>query len=152
MTALAIALLAVCTFGFMLIPVFRDRQEQGKNPVADQKQKYLQEKREQVLENIVDLDGEFQMGRLAEGDYRRLREESIQEVVALEKELEAASGGGEKTRAQRVADETPVGSQPVGSQPVGSQPSKGRWFCGNCGASNPRTNKFCNECGAKIRE
>lgn len=142
MTALAIALLAVGTFGFMLVPVFRDRREAGKEPAADQKQKYLQEKREQVLENIVDLDGEFQMGRLAEGDYRRLREESIQEVVALEKKLEPTVGGGEKARAQRSADVTPVGSQPT----------KGRWFCGNCGAANTRTNKFCNECGAKIRE
>ncbi|MBI2838502.1 MAG: hypothetical protein HYX75_09315 [Acidobacteria bacterium] len=147
MTALAIALLAVGTFGFMLIPVFRDRQEQGKNPVADQKQKYLQEKREQVLENIVDLDAEFQMGRLAEGDYRRLREESIQEVVALEKRLESTAGGSGMGKADSAAEATPVGSQPVGSQP-----SKGKWYCGNCGAANPRPNRFCNECGAKIRE
>lgn len=139
MTALVIALLAMGTFAFLLLPIFRPEGSDEAQVTADPKTRYLKEKREQILDNIVDLDGEFQSGKLGQDDYKRLRDEAIGDVLGLEQRIEQQP--------------PPAAVEPVAPPPAaaGSAPAK-PLFCGKCGAKNPRSNTYCNDCGAKIAE
>lgn len=145
MTGLVLAALAVATFGYMLLPIFRQERSPAPIPKTDQRSRYLEEKREQILENIVDLDGEFQMGRLAPVDYERLREESVREAIDVEQKLSSESGKTAVRPQSRANEEKARADQ------TATQTSAGSWYCGQCGSANPRENSFCNECGAKIR-
>jgi len=51
---------------------------------------YLYSKRNTVYENIKDLENEFDMGKLADADYQRLREGLLTEAQSIVKEIDAA--------------------------------------------------------------
>lgn len=54
----------------------------------------LQEKRDQILENLRDLRFEYKAGKLSEADYERTRQALEAEAAALFAELEKAQAEG----------------------------------------------------------
>jgi hypothetical protein len=51
---------------------------------------YLYSRRSVVYDNLRDLDSEFQMGKLSETDYQRLRDGLMAEAAAVVKEIDEA--------------------------------------------------------------
>jgi hypothetical protein len=51
---------------------------------------YLYSRRSVVYDNLRDLDSEFQMGKLSEADYQRLRDGLMAEAAQVVKEIDEA--------------------------------------------------------------
>jgi hypothetical protein len=78
MTILAIALLAVFALVFVAYPLINPRKyvyyfEEMLTGGTQKKLNYLHSKKSLVYDNIRDLELEYEMGKLAEPDFKRLR-------------------------------------------------------------------------------
>lgn len=95
-------------------------------------------KKEVILGNIQDLDFEYQCGKLSAEDYNKLRAELTAEaagVIESIDEIEATQDLDALIRRETTARKGGASKSNV---------------CIKCGHTNPRKNKFCADCGAKI--
>lgn len=107
-------------------------------PLADLKRRRLV-----VYENLRDLEFEFQAGKIAENDYRALRENYLGEAA----QLMVASQDAE----QRGSDSELI-ERLVAVRRAERQGAPGHdYVCPKCGFENPLPVKFCGECGARIK-
>ena len=78
-----------------LLLVFRPMLATARNPLMGSLEgnpsplKRLLRRKDRVYENIKDLEFEFKMGKLSEGDYARLREEFSHEAYQIMREIES---------------------------------------------------------------
>ncbi len=101
----------------------------------------IQRRKEVVLANIQDLDFEYKCGKLSEEDYRKIRSEMSAEAAAVFQEIdnmEASADLDALIRREISARKSKAKAAPA-------------FDCSDCGARNPIANKFCAECGAKLK-
>ena len=100
----------------------------------------LQRKKEVILGNIQDLDFEHKCGKLSDEDHRRLRGEMAREAAQVFEEIDGIESSQDLDALirQEVAARKGRPQQPAG-------------ICAGCGFKNPPENKFCAECGAKLK-
>ena len=103
----------------------------------------LQRKKDVVLANIQDLDFEHKCGKLSQEDYRRIRNELTAEVAGIYNEIDGIESGQDldaliRTEVAARRQHTPAKPQAAKS-------------CPDCEHKNPARNKFCAECGARLR-
>lgn len=100
----------------------------------------LQRKKDVVLGNIQDLDFEYECGKLSAEDHGRVRSELAREAgdvfraideIENAQDLDALIRREVDSRKQRVAVSVPA--------------------CPDCGHRNPAENKFCAECGSRLK-
>src|SRR3990172_959560 len=84
--ALLFGAVAVAAVAVVVAPLRRPEPKPG---VPDERQEELLARRETALQAISDLDFDYRLGNLAEGDYRELRERQKLEAIAL---LRATNG------------------------------------------------------------
>ena len=89
----------------------------------------LLERRDRILASIKDLEFEKEVGKISEQDFREMNARFRREAVAVMRELESAAGNTRKKR----------------------RPSKNRRFCTACGAVVTRGDRFCLQCGHRLR-
>ena len=103
----------------------------------------LQRKKDVVLANIQDLDFEHECGKLSEEDYQRIRSELTTEVggvyteidrIESDQDLDALIRTGVAARRKKTPKKAPALKT-----------------CRDCGHESSAKNKFCAECGAKLR-
>lgn len=123
---LAAAGIAVATaalvIGFLIAPLRRSTTETTAAPQADDS---AAQEREAVLDAIHGLDDDFEMGKLAEPDYREMRLTLRAEAVEL-------------LRMERAASSEPVANA--------SDPP----LCPRCGADVATDSRFCSQCGVQL--
>ncbi len=90
---------------------------------------FLAERKEMVYEGLRDLQMEYGMGKLSDGDYQELKLSFQHQLAAL---LDEAGK---------------LGSGPA-HEPETTAPAPGR--CPSCGTGNPPANTFCGNCGTKL--
>lgn len=90
-----IAVLTAAAFAFVVYPLVSPRRHLyylddmlGLN--EQKKLNYLYAKRSVVYDNLRDLDGEFQMGKLSQEDHVRLRDGLMAEAAEVVKEIDQA--------------------------------------------------------------
>jgi hypothetical protein len=119
-------------------PLFASTQSAASAVLEETEWDLLQRKKDVVLGNIQDLDFEHQCGKLSNEDHLRVRNELVAEVdgvfhaideIESAQDLDALIRREVSSRQARVADPA---------------------ACGACGHVNPRGNKFCAECGARL--
>ena len=123
------------------VPLFRKEQTAESVIIEETEWDLLLRKKEVILGNIQDLDFEYKCGKLSETDYQQVRQEMMGEVAAvLERihSLESSLDLDALIRREVTARRDP-----------GTR--KASQSCPSCGASNPNKNKFCAECGAKLK-
>jgi len=131
--------------------------------------------------NMKDLEFEYQMGKLSQPDYERLRDEDRAEAARLLHEIEAledrddvdaiiereiaaradapaASARPAAGDAPREAATTPVRAAPAGrpaavaaSATAAATAPRPAAFCSACGARVRAGDRFCSACGAAVR-
>ena len=140
MAELIMAILGGAAFAFMLLPILRSAVGEQAEEATDSSGRSAKERREQLLENLADLDTELKMGKLSGSDYERIREAARRELHATGAHTVEESGETEPALedSARSAARSPAS---------GADNPK---HCGRCGASNPPASKFCNECGARF--
>ena len=128
-------LAAICT------PLFRKEETLESTIIEETEWDLLQRKKEVILGNIQDLDFEYKCGKLSEEDYKRIRAEMNAEAAIVFQEVE---------KIESSADLDALIRREVSARKDKSAAAAGP-TCPSCGAKNPPTNKFCADCGAKLR-
>lgn len=122
MIVLVAAMLTVGAIAFTLL--IRSRAI-GEEP-PESATRHLEERREQVYENLRDLQFEFRTGKLSDGDYQKTKLSLQQELAAVMAQIDAAGAAPE------------AAASPAPPDPL---------TCPACGARFDRPMKFCGECG-----
>ena len=126
-------LAAICT------PLFRKEATLESAIIEETEWDLLQRKKDVILGNIQDLDFEYKCGKLSEEDYQRIRAEMSAEAAQVFQQVENLESSADLDALIR--------------REISARKSKtaATVACPSCGSKNPPTNKFCAECGAKLK-
>ena len=122
------------------VPLFRKEETLESAIIEETEWDLLQRKKEVILGNIQDLDFEYKCGKLSDEDYKKIRGEMNAEAALVFQEVENLESSADldalirrEISARKSKATTPTAN------------------CPSCSARNPVTNKFCAECGAKLK-
>jgi rRNA maturation endonuclease Nob1 len=123
-------------------PLFRRDDTLESAIIEETEWDLLQRKKEVILGNIQDLDFEYRCGKLSEQDYKKIRAEMSAEAAQVLERIDQieASQDLDALIRREISNRK--------KQPKEPRPTT---VCSACGHKNPATNKFCAECGAKLR-
>jgi len=124
-------------------PLFRKEDTLESTIIEETEWDLLQRKKEVILGNIQDLDFEYKCGKLSEEDYRKVRAEmNAEAALVFEKidQIESSQDLDALIRRELSARKSKTKSAGPRSN-----------TCPTCGAANSNANKFCAECGAKLK-
>jgi len=136
MTIALAVLLVVAVFYFTLVIRAKDVPE----PLPVSPVQHLEDRKHAIYDNLRDLQFEYRLGKLSDGDYQQTKQ-------ALQKELAGVLAEMEETMKR-------LGLQPVrgGAKQARTKaaPKTSATVCPHCGAQFPQALKFCGECGRAI--
>jgi hypothetical protein len=135
-------LIAVAVLAFVLLVRPRDLSEvEPPSPFA-----HLDERKASIYENLRDLQFEYRVGKLSDGDYQQSKKD-------LQKELAAVMAEVDKLKLQLNGSAMPPLAPPAPPAPLQSKPGRGREgaVCSACGAKFEKELKFCGECGKPMK-
>jgi hypothetical protein len=133
-------------FGTALIaavvgPLFRKKDSLESAIIEETEWDLLQRKKEVVLSNIQDLDFEYKCGKLSDDDYKKIRGQMGAEAAAVFRQIDEI----EATQDLDVLIRREINLR------RNRTPGAAQVNCPACDSSNPTTNKFCAECGSKLK-
>jgi zinc ribbon protein len=141
MIYLLCALLGGGVLTAICVPLFRKEHTVESSIIEETEWDLLLRKKEVLLGNIQDLDFEYKCGKLSDTDYQQVRKEMTGEVAAVLDRIhniEASLDLDALIRREIAARKEP-------------SPKSALQTCPSCGANNSPKNKFCAECGAKLK-
>jgi NADH pyrophosphatase NudC (nudix superfamily) len=136
-------ILGGAVLGAICLPLFKKEETLESAIMEETEWDLLQRKKEVVLGNIQDLDFEYKCGKLSDEDYQKIRAEMSAEAAGVFQEIENIEADSDLDALIRRE----IGARK--DRPKTSASAAAR--CESCGASNPAHNKFCAECGAKLK-
>jgi hypothetical protein len=142
MTYLLCSILGGAVLGAICVPLFRKDNSLESAIIEETEWDLLQRKKEVILGNMQDLDFEYKCGKLSDQDYQRIRGEMTTEAAMVLQEIESIESAKDLDALIRREISARKTKSKAASQDVA---------CSACGATNPRSNKFCAECGAKLK-
>ena len=135
-------ILSGAVLGAVCIPLFRKEETLESAIIEETEWDLLQRKKEVVLGNMQDLDFEYKCGKLSEEDYQRIRGEMSAEAALVFREIE---------NIETEADLDALIRREISARKARAKAPTQMTSCSSCGSTNPLTNKFCAECGAKLK-
>ena len=142
MVYLLCALLGGVVIAAICVPLFKKENTLESAVLEETEWDLLLRKKEVLLGNIQDLDFEYKCGKLSETDYQQVRKEMAGDVAQVLERIHSleASLDLDALIRREVSSRKDPSSRPK------------RNSCPSCGAENPAKNKFCAECGGKLRQ
>ena len=128
-------LAAICT------PLFRKDDSLESAIIEETEWDLLLRKKDVILGNIQDLDFEHKCGKLSDDDYRKIRAEMAAEASLVLEEID---------RIEASQDLDALIRREISARKGGARESV-TTVCPACGQENKSANKFCAECGAKLK-
>ena len=128
--------------GAICIPLFRKEDSLDSAIIEETEWDLLQRKKEIVLGNIQDLDFEYKCGKLSDEDYQKIRGEMSTEAAIVFQDIESI---------ESTADLDALIRREISARKSKSKAAISTIDCPTCKAVNPPSNKFCAECGAKLK-
>jgi len=98
------------------------------SPVA-----HLDERKARIYEGLRDLQFEYRLGKLSDGDYQRTKLDLQKELAQVMSEIDVI-----------------LGKQPAAAPPPPPPKLSGGTKCPHCGAEFAAAMKFCGECGKDL--
>jgi hypothetical protein len=135
-------ILGGAVLGAICIPLFRKEETLESAIIEETEWDLLQRKKEVVLGNMQDLDFEYKCGKLSDEDYQKIRGEMSAEAAKVFQDIEAI---------ESEADLDALIRREITARQKKSKTSGATVSCPSCSAANPAANKFCAECGAKLK-
>jgi hypothetical protein len=142
MTYLLCSILGGAVLGAICVPLFRRDNSLESAIIEETQWDLLQRKKEVVLGNMQDLDFEYKCGKLSDQDYQRIRGEMTAEAALVLQEIE---------HIESAKDLDALIRREISARKAKSKAAAQDINCPACGVTNPRSNKFCAECGAKLK-
>jgi hypothetical protein len=141
MVYIVCGLLSSAVLAAICVPLFRRDNSLESAIIEETQWDLLQRKKEVILGNIQDLDFEYKCGKLSEEDYTTIRSEMRGEAALVLQEIDSI---------ESTQDLDALIRQEVLAR---KQTAKGlsSTKCPSCGLDNPAKNKFCAECGVKLK-
>lgn len=99
---------------------------------------HLEERRDILYDNLRDLNFEYGLGKLSDGDYAKAK-------ARLQSELNKVNAELERMQAQ-APDKAGKSPKPAAAAQAAADPAPGT-ACPHCGAKFEKPLKFCGECG-----
>jgi rRNA maturation endonuclease Nob1 len=99
---------------------------------------HLDERKAAIYENLRDLNFEYRLGKLSDGDYQKTKvglQQELAKVMAAIDEVVKGVGGVAKKAAVPVA------------ATAGAKVKVKTFVCPHCGAAFEKAMKYCGECG-----
>lgn len=156
---------------FITRPLIKRQPRRRSNTSAHQA---MLAQKEAVLTQILNLDFDYDTGKVPESEYKKLRTDYIGEATAILKQLDALESGeeivdsvaektdGEATKSQTAEIEAAIAllrQSPTKSapSPLSTPPDLKTYsgngkatYCTQCGQPADSTDKFCAFCGHKL--
>ena len=102
---------------------------------------HLEDRKRAIYDNLRDLQFEFRLGKLSDGDYAQTKQ-------ALQKELAVVLAETEETlKRLGLTPARKAAVKPESKDARKTASAAGAKVCPHCGAKFPRALKFCGECG-----
>ena len=164
MVYLFCALLGSGVLAAICVPLFRKENTLESAIIEETEWDLLQRKKEVILGNIQDLDFEYKCGKLSDEDHNHVRAEMAGEFAAVLRKIDEIEASQDldalirrELNARRKQKKGTEASAPnSAAKELGRTPpsplSDSASACPSCGTDNPETNKFCAECGAKLKD
>lgn len=107
----------------------------------------LQQSKTELLSAIKEIDFEYQMGKLAQDDYDRLKQEYQANAVRVLQEIDKKKGGNDheadvEDEIRRYRQQMKTGKPAAGGE--------AKNFCPACGSRVQPEYRFCSQCGEKL--
>lgn len=112
------------------------------SPVA-----HLEQRRKTVYDNLRDLQFEYRLGKLSDGDYQEAKKLLQQELAELTAAIEGSRTDAGGPQIQAPATTAATAASASRARPIESVAS----VCLHCGARFPQPLKFCGECGRPMK-
>ena|SRR5438034_2391204 len=135
------AILSGAVLAAICRPLFRKDDALESAIIEETEWDLLQRKKEVVLGNIQDLDFEYKCGKLSDEDYKRVRAQLAGEAAAILQHIDEIETSQDLDTLIRREVSLRRTRNAASSQIA----------CPACNSSNPITNKFCADCGIKLK-
>jgi hypothetical protein len=135
MTELLLVLLGAVSIAFCFRPFMRGNLHPLALSRSDTPIGRLNQRKETLLQNIADLDFEYNMGKLSEEDYASLRGNLKRQAMETLEQIDLLR--------ESNAMIAPKGAAKAKAEPRDS-------FCSQCGTQLNAGDRFCSSCGASV--
>jgi len=135
-------ILSGAVLGAICVPLFKKDDTLESAIIEETEWDLLQRKKEVILGNIQDLDFEYKCGKLSDEDYQKIRGEMSAEAAKVLHEIETI---------ESTKDLDALIRREISARKAKVKPAPQTIACSSCGAPNPPSNKFCAECGDKLK-
>lgn len=106
--------------------------------------------RDQLFQDIRELEFDYRTGKLAEADYHDLLNQLKSQAAAVIDEIETQSAGPETSHAKHPQQSGDIEARIAAARKKPDASEKTSKACPQCGADNPVNARFCNNCGAAV--
>jgi len=117
------------------------REKDVPEPIPVSPIQHLEDRKHAIYDNLRDLQFEYRLGKLSDGDYQQTKQ-------ALQKELAGVLAETEETIKRLGLQPTRVAAKAAAVKKPAARPAA--TVCPHCGASFSQALKFCGECGRAI--
>ena len=144
----AVILLILVIVGYWVFhPLFRPRRiEAYSTQMREDREKALQQKKEEVYAAIKEMDFDLEMGKISEDDYQELKSQYKAKALEILKEFDNVDGGEDID----AAIERDVHRLRKKKRKGGKETVRQINFCPHCGKKVAPKNNFCQGCGMKL--
>ena len=138
MIALAIVLVLAVLYFTLFI-----RAKDVPEPIPVSPVQHLEDRKRAIYDNLRDLQFEYRLGKLSDGDYQQTKQ-------ALQRELAGVLAEIEETVKRLGLTPVRVGAKEQAPKTMAKPVAQRTTVCPHCGAKFPQTLKYCGECGRAI--
>jgi len=129
----------VLTLGTILFTLLVRAKDVPETP-APSPTAHLELRKQQIYENLRDLQFEYRLGKLSDEDYQKTKLDLQRELAKVLAEIDAVQPPPAPKPAQAAQAKAAAVSAPAKANPDGKT-------CPHCGATFDQPMKFCGECG-----
>jgi len=144
---LVCAVLATVAGWYVVTPLFRKSDSSADIDLfAETEPDRLFDRKEIIYKNLKDLEFEYKMGRLSDGDFRQLSASYKNEAAAVLQELDRLDA--HKNIEGTIEKELAVRKSELYGSGMGKDREAAR--CPSCGAETIPGKKYCADCGRRL--
>ena len=116
--------------------------------VEDRQLSEFQAQRDRILNRVQELDMDYTMGKILEGDYSRERQGLMQQGAEVLKAIDALVGSASSPVSYKDPDDE---IEAAVARLRGKSSTSTAGYCPSCGAEVQRDDAFCTRCGTSLK-